>query len=357
MTNMAKPVVGVGTLGGTIAMRPAAPGQAVIPEMTAADLVAAVPALGELAQLKMAAICNVGSPSVSFSDGARAWAFADECVKAGAAGVVLTHGTDTLEETAFLLDLWWPHPEPLIITGAMRSPDEPGADGPANLLAATRVALAENCRGLGVLVVIEDEIYLARDVIKTHTLAQSTFRAPWVASLGRIHEGQVRMQYAPAQPRGRVLPVPADLLGAAAELGAGAGAVGQINEPKNELEVALIEASLSDDGRLYRLVAEAGFAGLVIAGTGSGHVSARAAVEVGYAAERMPVVVASRTGGGATTRHLYGYPGAEVDLIARGCIMAGGLTARKARLLLWALLSTGASREEIAAEFARRGEA
>ncbi len=337
------PVLALGALGGTIAMGAAEAEAAgpVVPAFEASAIVAAVPALGELARVRAHTICNVGSPSVTFDAVLAAHAWAEAEIAAGAAGVVLTHGTDTIEETAYLLDLLWTRPEPVILTGAMRSPAEPGADGPANLLAAAVAALDPALRGLGALVVLDDAIHLADRVTKTHALAVSAFASPWGAPIGRIEEGRVVLDFLPARPRPAPLSVPGP-----------AGVPGPAD--CRPVRVALIEACLGDDGALIDAAADT-FDGLVIAGVGAGHVSAAAAEMVSKAVDRIPVIVATRTGGGRTASRTYGYVGAEVDLMQRGAVMAGSLTARKARLLLWVLLGLGASRDRIAAEFALRG--
>jgi len=187
-------------------MRPAVPGQPVSPGLGADELVAAVPGLAEVARIRAHTVCNVGSPSVTFEHVLDALAWADAEVESGARGVVLTHGTDTMEETAYLLDLLWRHPEPLIVTGAMRSAEEAGADGPANLLASVLAATCERLRGLGALVVMDDSIHLADRATKTHAMSVSTFASPWGAPIGRVEEGRVLLDYLPADPRPAPLP-------------------------------------------------------------------------------------------------------------------------------------------------------
>ncbi len=326
-------MIAVGALGGTIAMRPAVAGRPVSPGIGAEELVAAIPGLQDVAEIRAHTVCNVGSPSVTFDHVLEALDWADAEVARGATGIVLTHGTDTMEETAYLLDLLWRRPEPLILTGAMRSADEPGADGPANLLAAVVAATSSRLRGLGVLLVMDHAVHLADRVTKSHAMSVSTFASPWGAPIGRIEEGRVLLDYLPADPRPEPLDVPIS----------------------RDHRVALMEATLGGDGELVRLAVDGGFDGVVVAGSGAGHVSALAADVIGDVVPRVPVVVATRTGAGRTATSTYGYPGAEVDLLARGVIMAGALSARKARLLLWVLLGGGADRARIAREFAVRG--
>jgi len=333
LPSMIRPVISVGAMGGTIAMRPARVGEPVSPGLGPGELVAALPGLSDVAQIRTHMICNVGSPSVTFDHVLDALSWADAEVAAGARGIVLTHGTDTMEETAYLLDLLWSHPEPLIVTGAMRSAEVAGPDGPANLLVSVVAATCERLRGLGVLVVMDDSIHLAERATKTHAMSVATFASPWGAPIGRVEEGRVLLDYLPADKHPEPLDVPAT----------------------RTSRVALMEASLGWDGQLVRLAVDSGYAGVVIAGVGAGHVSATAAVALGEAVTRVPVVVATRTGAGRTATRTYGYPGAEVDLLERGVVMAGALSARKARLLLWVLLGGAADRDRIAREFAVRG--
>lgn len=328
-----RPRVAIGALGGTLAMAPARPGEPVTPGLTAADLVAAVPRLEEIAHVTTHTICNVGSPSITFAHVLDALAWADEQVRGGAAGVVLTHGTDTMEESVYLVDLLWPHPEPVVLTGAMRSPDEPGADGPGNIVSAVIVASSAAARGLGALLVMDDDVHLGDRVTKSHATAVAPFVSPHGAPIGRVEEGRLLLDYLPAEERPPALPVPTGL----------------------NTRVALVPAVIDDDGGMLRLVVGDGYDGVVVSGAGSGHVSAVAADIVADAVTRVPVVVATRSGGGRTTTRLYGYPGSESDLIAKGAIMAGSLAPLKARLLLWVLVANGADRDTIRREFLVRG--
>lgn len=331
---MSRPLVSVAAMGGTIAMRHAGQGRPIGPALDAAALVASVPGLDAVARLRVRSLFAIGSPSMTFDRVLEALAWCAAEVDAGACGVVLTHGTDTLEETAYLLDLLWSRPEPLVVTGAMRPADAAGADGPANLLAAVTAAREPQLRGLGVLVVMADEIHLADRVTKTHTMAVGAFASTGGGPVGRVEEGRVVLDVLPAQARPGVLEVPTT--GTAAR-------------------VALVESGLGDDGSLVRLAVDAGYDGVVVAGSGAGHVPAVVADVLESVVGRVPVVVASRTGAGRTAARTYGYPGAEVDLLDRGVVLAGALSPRKARLLLWVLVRQAADRDQIEQEFAVRG--
>lgn len=328
-----QPTISIGALGGTIAMTAVEPGSGARPTLDADTLVASVPALAGLATIRARSIRNKPSASLDVDDVLAALAWAREQADDGATGVVLTHGTDTLEETAYLLDLLWDREAALVVTGAMRAFDQPGSDAAVNLLAATAVASAPESRRRGVLVVLNDEIHLATRVTKASSSGPGAFESPGFGVAGRVVEGTVRYAL-PALPRPEPLPQPT------------AGRV----------DVALIEAPFADDTRAVRALVAAGFVGLVVDGTGLGHVSAVVADELAQIVrDATPVIVASRTFRGGTGRATYGYPGSEMDLIARGAIMAGDLSGRKARLLLHVLLQAGVRGRELEAAFAERG--
>ncbi|WP_148575615.1 asparaginase [Nocardioides caldifontis] len=324
--------VAIGSLGGTITMTSESEA-GVTPTLEAADLVAAVPALATVASLEAKTLAVLPSASLRPEDCLAALAWARAAVDGGAAGVVLVQGTDTLEETAYLFDLYWDRDEPLVVTGAMRAPQRPGSDGPANLLAAVVTAAAPESRGLGVLVVMNDEVHAAARVVKADSMAVDAFRSPVFGVLGRLVEGVPVFGNRPAR-----VPALDDPAGAS---------------PR----VALLATHLDDDGELLRQAVAAGYDGVVIAALGVGHVPAALAEEIAAAASKVPVVFATRTGAGTTARSTYGFVGSESDLLARGAIAAGWLTPVKARQLLWALLAQGLGPEDVARQFAARGGA
>lgn len=330
---MPKPIVAVGALGGTIAM--SAPGmEAVKPELDAAALVASVPVLEDVAEIRSHSISNVPSPAIVPSNVLAALDFAREAVDSGADGVVLTHGTDTLEESAYFLDLLWDREEPLVLTGAMRSPNVPGADGPANLLASVVTASAPEARGMGVLVVLDDTVHLARLVTKSHATAVSAFQSPGWGPVGRIVERKLRLMLRPARVFDQ-LPVP----------------------DARDIGIPIVQSHLGDDGQWVKAIAASNPRALVIEASGAGHLSIPAADAVEeLTREGLIVAMVTRTGSGSTTEHTYGYPGSEEDLIARGIIPGGFLNARRLRILLHVLLSSGMTHEQIRDEVRLRGE-
>lgn len=328
----------VGTSGGTgpavagpLGVQPAVTGTAsgVHPALTADDLVAAVPELARVAKVTTRSFRQVPSAHLTLDDLIALAAAVEEAVKAGTQGIVITQGTDTIEETAFALDLMLRLPVPVVVTGAMRNPDLPGADGPANLLAAVRVAASKNAVGVGVLVVMNDEIHAAAFVQKRHTSNPAAFRSTPTGPIGWVAEGRVRLALFP----GRRPHVPV--------------APGRFARP-----VALLTAGLGDDGRLLKGLIDLGYHGLVIEAMGAGHVPVDMVAPLSNIAREIPVVLASRTGAGETYRNTYGFPGAEIDLIGRGLIPAGSLAGPKARVLLSLLLCKGADRDAIGQVFA-----
>lgn len=233
------------------------------------------------------------------------------------AGVVVTHGSDTLEETAYLLDLTIAAEKPVVVTGATRSPASPGYDGLINLAGAIRVAASVEMRGLGTLVVFGGQIFAAAEVQKVHSQSIEAFAAPSAGPLGWIEAERVWLRHRPAQR----------LYIACTHL---------------EERVDLIALGQGGDDRLLRHAIEDGVAGIVIEAFGGGRVPPWWLPAIQEAiAQRTVVVIASRTGSGALYDD-YGYVGAYHDLERLGALFAHHLSGPKARIKL--MLALGAVR-------------
>jgi L-asparaginase len=331
MSESGKSCVAVFGLGGTIAMTQA-PGGGVAPALSAPELLAAVPGLdGIEAELRVVDFRRKPGASVSFADLFELVAAINDALDGGCTGVVVTQGTDTIEEVAYVLDLLLDTAAPVVVTGAMRNPTMAGADGPANILAAVRVALSPGARGLGCLVVLGDQIHAAPWVQKTHTASPAAFASPGHGPLGEVVEGRVHLPVA-LRHRSPVLHP----------------------DPARRVRVGVATVALGDDGSLVEAVGER-VDGLVIAALGAGHVPADMAPVLGRLAEQIPVVLASRIGAGPVHDHTYGFPGAERDLLSRGLISAGYLAPVKARILLHLLIGSGADEALIRETFAVAG--
>lgn len=309
--------IAIGTLGGTIAMV-SEEGAGGKPSLGARDLVAAVPELDGLGEFVLENLAQLPSASLSFMDLLAAFQWAEAQIEAGAQAVILTQGTDTIEETAFFFHLYWKKQAPLIITGAMRMPFARGADGPANLLAAVRVACSPLSAQSGVLVVLNETIHSPYWIQKTDSSAVETFRSPQMGPLGRVIEDRV-VYFHTKRFGGHFLSLPMCL----------------------DHKIALYSTALAAGADHLKLILEAGlYQGVVISGFGAGHLSfAEAEVAKAYATS-LPIIMATRCQTGETARATYGYNGSEMDLLQAGVMMAGFLSPLKARLLLWALKGT-----------------
>jgi L-asparaginase len=300
------------TTGGTIAMQHDAAAGGAVPTLGAADFTAALPS--GLPELRTEELVNL--PSSHFTlDTLQAIRerVAALTTDPTVAGIVVTHGTDTLEETAYLLDLTVPGEKPIVLTGAMRTVSDVGYEGYANLLAAVWVAAAPQARGLGAVVVLNDEIHAARTVTKMHTLSPATFQSPGRGAMGRVEGGVVSIDRRPAR---RIL--------------AWAGL-----EPR----VVLLKLAVGADAGALTDALARGARGVVIEALGGGRVPPWWLPVIERArAEGVTIVIASRCPSGRVWDG-YGYPGAYRTLSDLGCLFADGLNGQKARIKLMVVLA------------------
>lgn len=317
-----RPTLAIITMGGTIVMA-GNDGDGVKPVLTAEDLVATVPQLAARATLRPLTLRNQPSNSLGLSDVDDLAAEIFRQAESGADGVVITHGTDTIEETAFALDLMVRPPIPVVMTGAMRNPTLVGGDGPLNVYHAGLVACMSGAADQGVLLVFGEDIHAAREARKLHTTRLDAFMSD-PGPIGEIAEAGPRLvRSVPPLPI-----IPAAL--------------------RDDLPlVGVLNAVLDDDGAMAKAMTSNGIAGLVVNGLGGGHVSPATADVLERVAAHIPVVMASRTRGGAVLSKTYGYVGGEIDLNKRGIIRAGWLDVYKARIALLRLLQSGAEHPKI----------
>jgi L-asparaginase len=304
--------------GGTIAGGAGGP-------LTAAELARAVPELAKVAALSVEDFVNIGSSRMTPEIQLRLARRVAELMGSdpGLAGVVITHGTDSLEETAFFLDLAVSGARPVVFAAAQRPPREPDSDGPRNLLNAVRVAAAPAARGKGVLVTLNGEIHAAREVRKTHAIALDAFRSPDGGPLGYVDGTRVLMLREPLR-----------------RLTLGVESV----EPR----VELLTLAAGGDGRLVNAAVDSGAQGLVLEVFGRGNVPPAVLEAVRRARERQVVVVyTTRTRGGRV----------EVDPESRRLGVVGGedLDGLKARMLLIAVLGRTRDPALIQSYFERLG--
>lgn len=321
------------SLGGTITMvRTTSSG--LLPKLSADDLLRQSPEIAALADIETWSPAMLPSASLSLAQIIDLARELRERFARGCDGAVIVQGTDTLEETAFILDCLIPEAQPVVVTGAMRGGDVTGADGPTNIADALRVAVDDESRGRGTLVVFCGDVHAARLVRKTDTVSLSAFQSVGRAAVGAVVEGQVQFHSRTARS-------PA-LLSV---------------DPARERPVALFRFAMGEDDRWLRCLPDLGYGGLVIEGAGGGHVAAAMMPAIRELATLMPVVLASRCSTGPVLRHTYAYPGSEIDLLSAGLLHAGDLCGLKARLLIALVLMCTSDRSRIEAEFRVRANA
>jgi L-asparaginase len=324
------PVVWVLSTGGTISGRGASPtalAEYKTGSLLGRELVAGVPEIAQYADVKVEQLLNIGSPDITLDN----WLtiarrvnriFADDPT---AAGVVITHGTSTLEETAYFLNLTVKDDRPVVLVGAQRPASAISADGPLNLLNAIRTAAAPEARGKGVLIVMNDEINASREVTKTNTYRVETFRSPELGFLGYVDADKVAF-YRTSTKR-HTSRSEFDISSLAAL-------------PK----VDIVYSYVQPNPAMVQALVASGDRGIVFAGTGAGTLSsfekdALTSIAALPRTKRPVLVRSSRTGDGRVV-------GRE-DYDAMGLIPADTLSPQKARILLMLALTRTSELDEI----------
>ena len=304
--------------GGTISMKIDPATSAAIPALSGRDIVAQVPGLRRAANVTLEDYAKLPGPHVTPQ-----WMWGlKQRIDAHLAdpridGVVVTHGTDTIEETAFLIDLTTETSKPVVFCGAMRTLGEAGSDGPSNLLIAVQTAANRDARGHGVLIAVGEQILAAGEAVKTHTQNLGSFRSD-IGPVAILDRNGVR--FVRSAVRRRFVRT-------------------QTIDPRVDIHIV---ATGTDDALLRASIAR-GAHGLVIEGTGSGNVPPLAVPAIQDALKAgIPVVITSRCGSGSVAP-LYGYDGGGAQLQKMGCVLGGDLVGQKARILLMVALGAAIS--------------
>ena len=277
------------------------------------ELIAAVPQVKEVAEITGEQLAAIDSKDITAAEQLRLAGRVRELLLAGEVdGIVVTHGTDTMEESAYLLDLLHFADKPVVFTGAMRPATALSADGPLNLLDAVRVAASDNARDRGVMVVLNNAIHSARLVTKISSTAVETFQSPNGGAIGAVNDGAVVFYH-----NAELHHLPHALR------------ISEKLTSQSELPyVPIFYGHSDDDGRMIKWAVEQGAQGLVYAGMGNGSIPARAEAELNRAVQKgIPVIRASSSACGMVTK-------AEDSYEQAGFIASGLLNPRKARLLL-----------------------
>lgn len=314
------PVCPLIATGGTIAMKIDPIKKAPVPAISGEDLVATVPEVANYAQVEVKNVSNVPS---DYMDPPRWIALTKEVAGAldrpEVAGVIVSHGTDTLEETAYWLDLTVSSDKPVILIGAQRNASEKDFDGPRNLLNAVRICADRQSKGMGAMIALNNQINAAREVTKTHTSNVETFKSGDFGFLGYVDFDRVIFARAPL--RRQYIPLKADAMP----------------------YVEIVPMYGGADGRLIKAALDLGAKGIVVEGLGWGNVNQPMYAAIKEAiAKGVPVVIASRVPNGRVLPN-YGWEGGGKTLVDAGAVMADDLPPHKARILLMLLLQSGMS--------------
>lgn len=313
--------------GGTISMKVDPRIQAAVPTLSGEEIMAMVTGIEDYAELECCTFSNLPGPHVTpekmleLSEYIKKYLERDDID-----GAVVTHGTDSLEETAYFLDLTLDSEKPVIITGSMRNSSELGYDGPANLSASICTAISDGARGRGVLVVMNGEVNCASEVTKSNTMSLDTFKSPEFGPIGIVDNNEVIFY------RDRIHKQ-------------------HISIEEIETRVDLIKCASGMDSKLIDYCTEMGDKGLVIEGMGRGNIppdmvgGLKRAIDKGVA-----VVLVSRCFEGRVYG-TYGYPGGGKELRDMGVIFGAHMPGQKARIKLIAALSSTSDMDKIKAIF------
>ncbi|WP_122868287.1 type II asparaginase [Campylobacter showae] len=292
--------------------------------VTVDKLIAAVPDINKIATIKGEQISNIGSQEMNNEVWFKLANRVNELLTSGKAdGVVITHGTDTMEETAYFLNLVVKSDKPIVMVGAMRNSGSLSADGPLNIFNAVNVAMNKEAVGKGVMVVMNDEIHAAREVTKTNTTAVDTFKSPNSGKIGTVFYGNVKFYMNPTRKHT-------------------VNSAFDITKIKELPRVDIIYSHSNDNPDFVNVAVKNGAKGIINAGMGNGNPFPSALEALGEAVKAGVVVVRdSRVGSGETTLN------GEVDDGKYGFLASDNLNAQKARVLLMLALTQTTDKAKI----------
>jgi len=314
------------TTGGTISTRDV-DGRGATPVLRGEDLLKEIPGLGSVAEVEVTELAFIPGAFMTLATMRQMSERAQQILaRPDVTGLVVTHGTDTLEESAYLLHLTVGSDKPVVFTGAMRNASQIGFDGYRNLYDAVRVAASDAARGLGTLVVLNEEIHSARWVTKTNGQKEDTFKSPATGPVGLVYGDAPHVFMHPMART--VLP------------------------PRLETKVDLVRLCVDCDDKFIRCAVDAGSRGLVLEVFGGGRVNPALLPAIDRAlAARIRVAATTRCATG-NMWDAYGYEGAFRDLQRRGLLFAHDLPGHKARLKLMLALGNGLGEDRLAGYFA-----
>ena len=301
-----------------------------VPAISGEDLISTVPEIATVAEIEVQNLSNIPSDYMDPERWARLQkAVAEALARTEVAGVIVSHGTDTLEETAYFLDLTVSSPKPIVLIGAQRNASEEDFDGPRNLLNAARVCVTPEAKGKGTLVVLNGQINAAREATKTHTSTVETFKSGDSGFLGAVDQDRVVFYRAPLRR--------------------------QHVELKQEMlpSVEIVAMYAGANGTLVKAAAAAGAKGIVIQALGWGNVNIPMFEAIQQViGQGIPVVISTRVPNGWVLP-IYGFAGGGKTLQNAGAIFADNLSPQKARILLMLALQSKSTAEAIQELFDR----
>ena len=313
--------------GGTISMKVDERIKAAIPSLTGEEIMAMVAGIENYAEIESYTFSSMPSPHMTFKTILELSNFVRDLVnRSDIDGIVITHGTDTLEETAYFLDLTIDTSKPIVITGAMRSSSELGYDGPFNLATSICTAIADDSIGRGVLVCFNGELNSASEVTKANSMALNAFRTPNFGPIGIVDNNKVIFYRNTINPS-------------------------KYKIDKIEKDVALIKCAVDMDSTFIDFIIERGYGGIVIEALGRGNVPPKMVSGIKRTIDsNIPVIIVSRCFEGRV-HESYGYEGGGKMLLDLGIIFGDTLPGQKARVKLLLSINSGLSMEQIKKQF------